>query len=68
MGRQETVILPGDVWDRQNTRVIGGLTLAIGAFLHEGRNGRAPEEVADEVVFADIGAEEVDAGGMSGMG
>ena len=40
----------------------------MGAFLHRRWNGRAPEEVADEVIFADIGAEEVDAGGVSGMG
>lgn len=67
MGRQEAVILPGGVCDRQSG-VIRGLTLAIGAFLHRRRDGRAPEEVANEVIFADIGAEEVNAWGMGRMG
>ena len=61
------MILPGTVWNRQTSRVNRGVTLTIGAFLHRRRNGRAPEEVADEMIFTDIGAEEVDAGSVSGM-
>ena len=67
MGRQEAVILPGGVCDRQSG-VIRGLTLAIGAFLHRRRNWQAPEEVANEVIFADVGAEGVNTGCMGRMG
>lgn len=62
IARQERVVAPSDLpCARMSVPRIQRPALAAGGISHARRHGRAPQQIADQVVLADIVGEEIDA-------